>query len=248
MRYVVIVFVAILAIAGPVAAQTRADRERARVQNKLGWEDMRHEDWEKAARSFQAAIDIDPQFEVPFYGLGRANMALKKFAAAIAAYERCRDLFQNQANRRFTSAQEAQRYRRDRITEIDDQIRQVQSVRQTPQTMDMLRQLQNQRREVNERITRGDDVSLQSTVPAYVSLALGSAYFRAGRLTDAEREYKATIAADSKSGEAHSNLAVVYFETQRFREALSALNSAKKTGFKINPELEKAISEKVPQE
>ena len=53
-------------------------------------------------------------------------------------------------------------------------------------------------------------LSLEATVPPWVSLALGSAYFRAERFEDAEREYKATIAADSKAGEAHNNLAVVY--------------------------------------
>jgi tetratricopeptide (TPR) repeat protein len=248
MRHVLILFITVLTVAAPATSQTRADRERARVQNKLGWEDMRHEAWEKAARSFQAAIDIDPLFEVPFYGLGRAQMALKNFRAAITAYERCRDLFQNQASRRFANAQEAQRYRRDRITEIDDQIRQVQSVRQTPQTLDMLRQLQNQRRDVNENITRGDDVSLGSTVPAYVSLALGSAYFRAGRLVDAEREYKATIQADDRSGEAHSNLAVVFLETGRFELAKQSLQAAKKTGFKTNQELERLINERTPRQ
>ena len=84
-------------------AQTRSDRERARIQNKLGWEDMKAEAWERAARSFQNAIDIDPQFEIPHYGLGRANMALKKFVAAIDAYERCRSLYRAQAGRVFTT-------------------------------------------------------------------------------------------------------------------------------------------------
>ena len=57
------------------------------------------------------------------------------------------------------------------------------------------------------------------SVPSFVSLALGSAFFRLGRLADAEREYKATIAADPKTGEAHSNLAVVYLQTGRFDDA-----------------------------
>ncbi len=52
-----------------------------------------------------------------------------------------------------------------------------------------------------------------------MSLALGSAYFRAERFADAEREYKAAIAADSKAGEAHNNLAVVYLQTGRYDEA-----------------------------
>jgi tetratricopeptide (TPR) repeat protein len=226
------------------SAQTRTDRERARVQNRLGWDDMKSEAWEKAARAFQNAIDIDPAFEIPHYGLGRANMALKKFDAAIAAYERCRNLYSAQVGRQFSNAQEAQRYRRDRITEIDEQLREVQSRPMNAATSDMVRQLQNQRRDIQESIQRGNDMSITSTVPPWVSLALGSAYFRAGRAGDAEREYKAAIAADSRAGEAHSNLAVVYFEAGRFADAASSLQSAKKSGFKVNPDLEKAIREK----
>lgn len=226
-------------------AQTSADREKARVQNRLGWDDMQREEWAKAARSFQNAIDIDPTFEIPHYGLGRANMALKKFQDAIAAYERCRELYRAQAGRQFTNAQEAQRYRRDRLVEVDEQIRLTQSGPMTVAKSDLLRQLQNLRNDLQENIQRGNNMSIASSpVPAYVSLALGSAYFRAGRLSDAEREYKATIETDSRSGEAHSNLAVVYLETQRFPEALAELNAAKKTGFKVNPDLEKAIRSK----
>jgi len=75
-------------------------------------------------------------------------------------------------------------------------------------------------------------------------LSLGSAYFRSGKLADAETQYKEAIASDPRSGEAHSNLAVVYLETERFAEALAEINAAKKTGFKVNPELEKAIRER----
>ena len=70
---------------------------------------------------------------------------------------------------------------------------------------------------------------------------LGTFYAQRGTTAEAETEYKAAINADSRSGEAHNNLAVVYLETERFTEALNAITNAKKTGFKVNPELEKAI-------
>lgn len=242
--------IATFLIAGVVAsaglfAQTKSDRERARIQNALGWDDMKSEAWERAAKSFQNAIDIDSSFEIPYYGLGRANMALKQFPAAIVAYEKCRDLHRAQAGRVFTNQQEAQRHRRDRVIEIDEQVRQVQAMPQTAATADLMRQLQNQRRDIQDSIQRGNDMTVASTVPAYVSLALGSAYFRAGKLGDAEHEFKAAADADRKSGEALSNLAVVYLETERFDMAVQAINSAKKTGFKVNPELEKVIRARV---
>ena len=240
----VLILVMLTAVSPAFAQHNPAERARAATQNRLGWDYMRAESWDKAAAAFQTAIDIDPTFEVPYYGLGRADLALKQYVAAIAALAKCRDLYQAQVGRQFANAQEAQRYRQDRITEIDEQIRMANSMPPSIQQQDLLRQLGNQRRDVQDAIAKGINVNLDATVPPWVSLSLGSAYFRSGKMADAEREYKATIAADNKSGEAHNNLAVVYLETERFTDALNSINAAKKTGFKVNPELEKAIRSK----
>jgi tetratricopeptide (TPR) repeat protein len=228
-------------------AQTAADRQRARVQNRLGWESMRVEHWAEAAEAFRRAIDIDATFEYAYYGLGRAQLALKQYLEAIATLEKCRGLYRAQAGRQFSNAQEAQRYRRDRVIEIDEQIRLLQTGPQSAQTQDLIRQFQNLRRDLQDRIDRGNSITIENTVPAFVSLSLGSAYFRAGRLDDAEREYKATVAADPKSGEAFSNLAVVYLETNRIAEAEQALDSARNTGLRVNPQLEQAIKKRRPR-
>ncbi len=166
----------------------------------------------------------------------------------MVAYSKCRELYSGRAGKRFANAQDAQRYRQDRITEIDEQIRVVNTMPPSPQQQDLLRQWTNQRRDVQDAITRGNDMSLDSSVPPWLSLALGSAYFRSGKLADAEREYKATIGADPKAGEAHNNLAVVYMETGRLAEAEASIKAAKKAGFKVNPQLEQDIKDrKKPQ-
>jgi tetratricopeptide (TPR) repeat protein len=226
------------------SAQSPGDRDRAVIRNRLGWDYMKAESWDRAAEAFQSAIDFDPTFEMPYYGLGRADMALKKYVAAIAAYVKCRELYQARAGQQFANAQDAQRYRTNRLTEIDELIRQLQSGPQTIQVQDQLRQIQEQRRQIQEVISRGNDMSMDSTVPAWVSLALGSAYFRAQRLADAEREYKATIDADSKSGEAHNNLAVVYMLTGRLDDSAKELSLAEKSGYKVNPEFKKDLNER----
>jgi predicted Zn-dependent protease len=98
--------------------------------------------------------------------------------------------------------------------------------------------------QLQETINRGTNLAIENTVPPYVSLSLGSALFRSGRLTDAEREYKAAIAADPKSGEAFSNLAVVYLETGRIDEADKAVKAAERVGFKVHPGLKDDISKR----
>jgi tetratricopeptide (TPR) repeat protein len=234
-------------VASAAAAQTSPNRESARVQNRLAWEHMKVEAWDKAAGMFQQAINLDPAYEYAYYGLGRANMALKKYDNAIAALEKCRALYRAEAGRRFANAQEAQRYRRDRMMEIDDQIRQVQAMPPTARSADQLRQLQNLRRLEQDRIQRGNNIDIDTTVPAYVLVSLGSAYFRAGKLEDAEREYKAAIAADGKAGEAHSNLAVVYMETGRYADAERALSAAERVGYKVHPQLKQDIKDRAKQ-
>ena len=62
--------------------------------------------------------------------------------------------------------------------------------------------------------------------PAEFSLALGSAYFRAGQLEDAEREYREAIKASPKMGEAHNNLAVVCMMTGRHELAEAEIKAA----------------------
>ncbi len=234
----------VLAAAPHASGQSKATRDRALIEYRLGWDDMTVEKFAEAAAEFQNAIDTDPSFEEAYYSLGRADMALKHYGEAIAAYTKCRDLYQARAGRKFTNAQEAQRSRRDQITEIDDRIRYLQQLPQTLQVQDQLRQIQEFKRRMQEDISRGNNISIENSVPAYVSLALGSAFFRAGQMQDAEREYKAAIAADSSAGEAHQNLAVLYLMTKRYDEAERSLEAAKKVGFKVNPALEAEIRSK----
>ena len=239
-----ILIAAVLIATASLAGQSPTDRARSRDYNRLGWDLMRGEKFEAAVKAFQQSVEIDPEFENAWFGLGRSHLALKQFVSATSALTRCRDLYLAQAGRQFTTQHEAQRYRNDRILEIDEMIRQVQSGPQTLAAQDQLRQLQNRRRDIQENIARGNSMTIDNSVPAWVSLSLGSAYFRSGKLADAEREYKAAIAADRRAGEALNNLAVVYLETQRYELARTTLDAAKKTGFKVNPELERAVRDK----
>jgi tetratricopeptide (TPR) repeat protein len=234
----------VFAAASAITAQMSPDRERARPHYRTGWQYMRVEAWSEAAAAFQQAIGIDRKFEDAYYSLGRAYMNLKKYTEAIEAYTKARDLYAAMAGQQFANQQEAQRYRQDRLMEIDDVMRQIQSGPQTARTQERLRQVQEQRRQLQEYFRRGSGLSIQQSVPAFVSLALGSAYFRAGKLEDAEREYKVAVATDPKTGEAHSNLAVVYLESGRYEEAERSVAAAEKAGYKVHPQLKEDIKKR----
>src|SRR5262245_16524209 len=180
--------------------RVNADNERAQLHYRLGWESLRSEKWSDAAKEFQQAIDLNRKFTLAYYGLGKSEMGLRRYPNAIVAFETCRDLFVNKTGEKFSGQFDANRQRQDRIMELQELSRQQAQGRQTQQTMDSQRQIQNAIRQTQNEIMQGNNLNIETTAPAFVSLALGSAYFRAGRMGDAEREYKATLDADSKAG------------------------------------------------
>ena len=245
MRQGLIAALIVALVSGTAAAQTSVERQRAMPFARKAWEFIRAEAWPDAAKTFQQAIDTDREYEDAYYGLGLANMRMKKYADAIQAYVKCRDLYRAQAGKQFTNRQDAQRYRQDRLVEIDEQIRLTQTGPQSLTTQDRIRQLQDQRRQIQDYISRGNNVTVENSVPAFVYADLGSAYFRTEQWADAEREYKAAIAVDPKSGATLNNLAVLYLQTGRYKEADDAVRAAEKAGFKVHPQLKQDIKAKL---
>ena len=232
--------IAVLLFAATATGQALNARERARPSYDAGLEHMRNEAFDNAIDSFKAAVIIDPSFEMAHYMLGRVQLMRRQYASATMSLEKARDLFAAQATEQFDNKAEAQRRRRNSINELTNLINQAQQARQTPQVQEQIRQYTERRRQLEDS-DREHGISREQAVPAFVSLSLGSAYFRSGKLSDAERAYLAALAADSKMGEAHNNLAVVYMETGRLTDAEKAIKAAERTGFRVSPALKEEI-------
>jgi Flp pilus assembly protein TadD len=149
-----------------------------------------------------------------------------------------------QASRKFSSKSEADRMMADDTLQIDMAIQRLQAGPQTPQVQAQISQWQSQKLRLQNRTRAMDSMSITSPVPPFVSLALGSAYLRSERFGEAEREYKAGLAVDPKSGETHNNLAALYLMTGRYDEAEKEVRAAEGAGFKVNPNLKEDIKKK----
>jgi len=228
----------------PTDTVSHTARERAQAPYKKGLDHLRREDYAGALKEFQTAVEMDESFEMAHYMSGRAQLALRSYAAAVQSLSRARALFSAQGTTQFTNEQERQRYRRNRLNSLDATLDELRS--RNPQTTpirEQIRQLEEQKRQV-EDLDRARSQSQSVPVPAFVSLSLGSAYFRTGKLAEAEKAYLDAVAADPRAGEAHSNLAVVYFQTGRYAEAKSAVKAAEKAGITVHPELKAQIDAK----
>jgi tetratricopeptide (TPR) repeat protein len=241
---------AALLLTADVAAQDMKARERANEPYAAGMMQMQQEAFADAVRSFQTAVGIDPAFEMAYYMMGRAQMGQRNYAAAVIALEKARNLFVAQGTQQFTTKQERQHVLRQRIDEYDRLSNELQEAATRPENKTRAESLNEQARQYQERkrqvqdMMRNEEAMSTQAVPGFVSLSLGSAYFRSDRIADAERAYLAAVATDPKIGEAHNNLAVIYMETGRLDAAEKAVEAAERAGRRVSPALKEEIKKR----
>jgi tetratricopeptide (TPR) repeat protein len=202
-----------------------------------GQEFLSSERFEKAVEEFRAATDRDHLFTDAYFGLGHAYMGLRRFASAAQAYERCLD-----ASRTIFGMREQNRAKTDQL--ITDQLRALREA--LAQTTKMANGQRNAVIGIESRI-RELERSKSGLIdrfepPAQVLLALGSAHFRNGDATAAREQWEQAVKSNSKLGEAWNNLAVVYMQSGRQKDALDAVRNAEKSGFRVNPKLKDEIT------
>jgi tetratricopeptide (TPR) repeat protein len=226
-------------VASPAFAQFASEQNRreALLHYRNGQEFMSAEQFEKAADEYQKAIDKDKLLTLAHYGLGQANMSLKRFASAIQAFTSCREAFRMLHQLQERDRVMVERQRDDEIRELRDSVRRIRSG-QIKLSQSIGDQIENRIQDLERQRT---SMGSAFQAPPEVSLALGSAYFRNGGMQDAEREWKAAVAVNPKLGEAHNNLAALYAMTGRKADAEASVKAAEKAGYRVNPRLKEDI-------
>jgi tetratricopeptide (TPR) repeat protein len=227
------------------------DLQRAQQHDRAGWTRVDAKDFDGAAREFEAALQIYPEYADALHGLGKARMALKQFAAAAGALERCRDSYARAGTEDAEHRLLANRARENQLATLRRRLAELEAPALSagpgagrgsgPSGNSEVLDIKQQIRALQAERDPGPETGRPAPVPAFVSLALGSAYFRLDRLADAEREFRAALAVDPKFGEAHSNLALVCLLTDRAAEAQTHVRAAEEAKFQVNPELKRQI-------
>lgn len=230
------VVIMLLASVSTAGAQS-ADRERQQAVEylKRGQELFRAERFEEARAAFTNATKLDPLLELAHYGLGQVEMATKHYPDAVRAYTACREAFLSNVAQELTESTIVERRIQDQIQGLKDTVLALSSGRvRTQNTVATIGRLNAQIHELEARRRRTSDTP--PPIPTWISIALGSAYFRTEAMADAEREYRAALDTDPKLGEGHNNLAVVLMLTGRYDEAERAVRAAEENGFQVSPE------------
>lgn len=232
----------LLASAAPATAQPAPTADSLKLAQKAyqnGLDLMRAESWDEAAGQFKAATGHDPYMVMAYYNLGQCRMADKRYVEAAAAYKAGQDAYTTMGALSEKEKGRLARERRDEMDELRDSLRRVDQMKfQNPEQM---------RIRLEERLRLLESMEFKNApndqpIPAEFRLALGSAYFRQNKLAEAEVEYRAAVAVNSKLGAAHNNLAVICLKTGRSDEAASELALAEKNGVTVHPGLKADIA------
>jgi Tfp pilus assembly protein PilF len=219
------------------------DQHAASQHFKRGMESLLGEKYDVAETEFKAAVAIDPLYDAAFYGLGQVYMATKRYPDALKAYLASRDAFKAATAAEVLAGTESDRRLRDQIDALKDNERNLTRLGTGNSAQNTLDQIRAQIQQLESRKSRRSGAT-PPPVPAGLSMAIGSAYFRLNDVANAEKEYRAAVEVNPNFGEAHSNLAVVYLVTGRAAEADVEVKAAEKAGFRVNPKLKDDIAAK----
>jgi len=226
-------------VASPVlpAAQTTLT-ERANDQFRAGMHALATERYETAEAAFKNAVQLDPLHDGAFYGLGQVYMATKRYPEAVKAYQDSRAAFLAGIAAEKLDAAASDRRVRDQLQITKDYGRSLQRMSATnnPTLAAAIERNREDVRQLEARLSKSTG-GASPPIPAGLSMALGSAYYRTQNIEAAEREYLEAIKVSPKFGEAHNNLAVIYMITGRLDLAEKEVALAEQSGFKVSPKL-----------
>ena len=239
-RASVAMLAAALSFAASAAQAQLADepsRREAIAMFRTGQEYMSAEQFERAAEAFGKAVTADRLLSLAHYGLGQANMNLRRYASATKAYRDCIEAMRTLHDLELTNRFQVDKQREDEILELKRVLDRSAVGGRVPTLLGLeqrLRDLENQRASTGGVFRP----------PAEVLLALGSAQFRNGDAAGAEANWRAAVEVNPKYGEAHNNLAVIYMQTGRLRDAEQEMKLAEKNGFRVNPQFKTDLKDR----
>ena len=221
---------------------TERQQQLAADHFRAGMSALQSERYDRAETEFRAAVKIDPLYDAAFYGLGQVYMATKRFPDAVRAYLDSREAFKAAVASEALGAAVSDRRLRDQIQALKDHVRSLERM-SAPGLQVAIDRNRDRIRQLEVRRNRSGSGGSQP-IPAGLSHALGSAYFRTNDLQSAEREYLEAVKVNPDFGEVHNNLAVVYMLTNRLQRAEEEIALAEKAGFAVNPQLKEDLKKR----
>jgi tetratricopeptide (TPR) repeat protein len=206
-------------------------RREALAEYRLGVQRLEAGAYDQAAAAFLRAIIHNRNLPIAYYGLGQAYAARQRYDDAIVAYVYAIDSL-SAANLYEEDRQPSLQQHRSDLT--------IREVRAAAAPLVAGTDPQSGIASAADRVTRAARLQGRS-FEADIALALGNALFHAGRLSEAEGEWRRAVELRPDLGEAWNNLAALYLQTGFKAPAEEAVSAAERAGYRVSPELQEDI-------
>ena len=240
---------------GCPAEAGEAARAEAQALLKAGQEHLAAGLFAQGEEELRAAARLDPASSLAPYALGLALMERQRFPEAVLAFAACRETLR-------CVREGDPRAREQFLRNLDGEIRELRTTLSSLEHDRLVRQaVAGQELNGGDRGRLGESAQAVHALeqrladlvllrhrpdrePAGLAVALGNAHFHAGELEDAEREFRRALLAESRSGDAHNNLAVVLMLQGKLDEAEREVKAAEKAGVRVAPRLKDEIQKR----
>ena len=248
-------FVVVLLVSGAALAQdlyTSTDAQRvsaykgASVAYEKALGKMKEKDLDGALDALVVCFEQMPDYPDGHFLKARILYTEKEYTRALGEIEAARAGWEKVADLRDRMEKGKRKPIEERIQSKDQAIYDQRTLLATApperrrQIEDKISQLQNER-DVLVRELQQWTVAPES-VPAPYSALHGTILLRLDRPAEAIPRYEEALATDPGSSEAANNLASIYHLSGKNEKAMEIVQSAKKRGAKLHPDLEQSIA------
>jgi tetratricopeptide (TPR) repeat protein len=226
---------------------------RADKHFKKGLDEFRQDKFKAAKGSFEQAVNQLPQFAEAALYLGICQYKLKEYEASLenlqASKSKYMQWFALRQQIDLESYQEAQ----NRLSELEAALAEAKAQEQqrqqaggmAPQRTQDIGRVQRLEREINDIKSSTPPVMTEPVIPAMYYFHCGNTLLAMKKYNEAFEEYKQAVTIEPTYGDAHHNLAIIYYMAKQYNEAWNHLELARQYGGQINPQFEAALKQQL---
>lgn len=195
--------------------------------------------YNKVEKNLKKSIEIFPDYANAYYYLSKTFYKKNNIQEALESIGNAKKTFKEFAKILIAADRQNLGILTDNVKDLRSQLElQAESGRRQQFYAQMI-DIRNKIDLLREKMEASS--GLMKRLRADYSYFHGNIYFKLKKYQEAHRNYVEAIKIDPAHGQAYNNIAILYYSSKRYKEALDYMNLAQTNGAKINPNFKKAI-------
>lgn len=244
----VLAFIVVL-LAIPFAAAQDMDNKvtdynRARPLYHKGLDAFKSKKYDDAIKSFEQALRILPEYSESALYLGICHYYKKNYEKALQIIEDAKAKYMQWYHINIGIKTKMYDDAQTKISELRQQLQALQNRLQNEspeQQGETRRQISNLERTIKSYESVDRPPITEPVVPPDYYYHCANCLLRMEKYNESFQQYHKTLELEPKHGDAHNNLAYIYFLAKQYEKSWEHMQLAKQYGAEVNPQAEAAL-------